>query len=443
MESQVLAQRLAQLSPVDKQRLLARLLRDKVRQQEAPQEHADPLAWVQDTRLDPRIQPLAPAPCPSISKAVLLTGATGFLGAHLLQELYRHTTATIYCLVRARDSHEAQQRLQTNFARYFAHTLAPERVRPIVGDLTAPRLGLAAQAYAALAQEIDTIVHNGAQLHHLAPYAQLKASNVSSTVTMLHLATTTKPKWLHYISTLVAAVERDSDGWLLEDFPRADPVDLAGGYAQSKWVSEKLLAEAAQRGIGVTIFRPGFISGRSDSGTWPVENDHLLRVIKGCLQMGYAPDSDLVLDMAPVDFVSAAIVRIALSEARLGHVFNLSNPHAISWSTLLSWLQRCGYTVHVVPNAVWREQYLSRIDIENALFPVLPLYAGGDTTDRHVGLLTKLSKIHRDHTVQMLARLQMPFPAIDQSLWQRYVGFFQHCGFLPTPAKVTSKMAVS
>ncbi len=434
METRVMAQRLAQLSPTDKQRLLARLLRDKAQQQAVPQAHAAPAAWVQDAQLDPCIQPLGPALHPGVPQTILLTGATGFLGAYLLRELCCRTAATIYCLVRARDSHEAQQRLQANVARYFPQALAAQRVRPLVGDLAQPCLGLSPQTYAALAQETDIIVHNGAQLHHLAPYAQLKASNVSSTVAMLHLATTTRSKWIHYISTLVAAVDRDGDGCLLEDFPRADPVDLASGYAQSKWVSEKLLAEAAQRGIGVTIFRPGFISGHSHSGTWAVENDHLLRVIKGCVQMGYAPDSDLTLDIAPVDFVSAAIVRIALSGPTAGHVFNLSNPHPVPWLTLVDWLQRCGYAVRVAPEAVWREQHLSRIDLANALFPILPLYVGGDTTDRHVVLLSKLSKVRRDHTTQLLAQLQMDFPVVDQALWQRYVRFFQHCGFLPTPS---------
>jgi thioester reductase-like protein len=437
VESQVMAQRLAQLSSTDKQRLLARLLREKALRRAAQHGEVASSTYVQDAALDPHIQPAGPASYPGVPAAVLLTGATGFLGAHLLQELYCRTAATIYCLVRARDGHDAQQRLQANFARYFAHTLSPERVRPIVGDLAQPRLGLSPHTYEALARETDALVHNGAQLHHLASYPQLKASNVSSTVAMLQLATTTRPKWIHYVSTLVAAVERDPEGWLLEDFPRRGPGELAGGYAQSKWVSEKLLAEASRRGIGVTIYRPGFISGRADSGVWPAENDHLLRVIKGCLQMGYAPDSDLTLDMAPVDFISAAIVRIALSEPTAGHVFNLSNPHAVPWSTLLSWLGRCGYAAQVVPNAVWRERYLSRIDRENALFPVLPLYLGGDTTDRHAVLLTKLSKVHRDHTAQMLARLQMAFPAIDQALWQRYIHFFQDSGFLQIPSYAT------
>jgi thioester reductase-like protein len=432
MEPQSLAQRLARLSADEKHRLLAHLLREKAKNQAAQARSEDSPGWIDDARLDMQIQPLAPASHCDNPRTVLLTGATGFLGAHLLEDLCKHTTATIYCLVRAQDNSEAQQRLQSNYAKYFVHSLDADRVRPVLGDLALSRLGLAPRIFAALAEETDIIVHNGAHLHHMAPYSHLKASNVDSTVSMLHLATTAKPKWIHYVSTLVAAVDRDSAGWLLEALPQTDPSELAGGYAQSKWVSEKLLAEAAQRGIGVTIFRPGFISGRTDNGVWPIENDHLLRVIKGCVQMGCASESNLTPNMAPVDFVSTAIVRIALSPHSSGRVFNLSNPHLVAWEMLLRWLQDCGYTVRMVSNEVWREQHLQNLDKENALFPVLPLYLGGEITERHVGLLTKLAKVRNDGTAQMLGRLKMSFPLIDQNLWQRYLRFFQDSGFLPT-----------
>jgi len=149
--------------------------------------------------------------------------------------------------------------------------------------------------------------------------------------------------------------------------------------------------------------------------------------------MGYAPESDLTPNMAPVDFVSAAIVRIVLSAHGAGQVFNLSNPHLVSWETLLTWLQGFGYDVKVVSNDVWREQHLQYLDRENALFPVLPLYLGGEITDRHLGLLSKLAKVRNHGTEQMLARLQTSFPVIDQVLWRRYVRFFQESGFLPVP----------
>src|ERR1022692_2575501 len=108
MESGEMARRLAQLSSADKQRLLTRLLREKALRHAAQCEGAGS-TFAGDAALDPEIQPLAPASCPGALKAVLLTGATGFLGAHLLNELYRRTPATIYCLVRSQDSQDAWQ----------------------------------------------------------------------------------------------------------------------------------------------------------------------------------------------------------------------------------------------------------------------------------------------------------------------------------------------
>lgn len=431
--SETLPQRLSQLSAANKQRLLAHLLREKTRGQARPQLPGELDDWVEETRLADDIRPVGPARPPGDPRGILLTGATGFLGAHLLHHLCARTDAVIYCLVRAQDEREAARRLQRNFADYHAAPFDFRRVRALAGDLTQPLLGLSPQAYAVLAQQTDVIIHNAARLHHLAPYAQLKADNVGSTIAMLRLATTATPKWLHHVSTLVAAVDRDGDGWLLEDFPRGDPGDLAGGYAQSKWVAEKLLAEAAHRGVGVTVFRPGFISGRSDSGAWPPDNDHLLRVIKGCLQLGCAPESELTPNMAPVDFVSAAIVRIAFGTTDAGGVFNLCNPHEASWGTLVGWLQASGYDLRVVPNALWRERHLARVTKDNALFPILPLYLGGETTERHVALLAKLAKVRSDRTAEALALLRMQFPPIEQPLWQRYVHHLQQRGFLDTP----------
>lgn len=431
MEPQSLAQRLAQLSAADKQRLLSHLLREKAKTQAAQARSEDSADWIQDGKLDAGIQALsAPSHCGN-PRTVLLTGATGFLGAHLLHDLCGHSSAVIYCLVRAENETEALGRLQTNYSKYFTDPFDADRVRPLTGDLSQPSMGLAPAAYGRLAEEADIIIHNAAHLHHMAAYSQLKASNVDSTLAMLRLATTAKSKWIHYVSTLVAAVDRDPEGWLLESLPQGNPAELAGGYAQSKWVSEKLLAEAADRGIGVTVFRPGFISGRSDRGVWPLENDHLLRVIKGCVQLGFAPESSLTPNMAPVDFISSAIVRIGLIPHSSGRVFNLSNPHLVSWETLVEWLRRSGYAIRIIPNEVWQEQHLLNMNKDNALFPVMPLYLGGDTTEKHVRLLTKLAKVRNEGTMDMLSRLQTSFPLIDENLWKTYVRFFQNSGFLP------------
>jgi hypothetical protein len=131
MISEVLSQRLAQLSAADKQRLSAHLLRKKAEEEAAQQARADLHDWAQDASLDPGIQPVGAPPHPRSPRTVLLTGATGFLGAHLLADLCEHTAATIHCVVRARDEPEARQRLELNFGRYFARAVDWDRVRPL------------------------------------------------------------------------------------------------------------------------------------------------------------------------------------------------------------------------------------------------------------------------------------------------------------------------
>lgn len=432
MESQAISRRLAQMSVAEKQRLLAELLREKSRRLAGPESAGS--RWTEDAHLDEALQPIGPVSSAEDPGSILLTGASGFLGAHLLFDLLRSTRAAVHCLVRAGDPREAMERLSANCSRFFAERFDTARVRPVVGDLSLPDLGLTSAGWTELAREVDVIVHNGAQLHHMAPYEQLKASNVDSTLAMLRLSAIEKPKRLHFISTLAAAVDRDAGGLLLERFPEEDPEELVSGYTQTKWVSEKLLAEAARRGFEVTVFRPGFISGRSDSGIWPVEHDHLLRIIKGCVQMGAAALSDMTPNMAPVNFVSRAVVQIALSPGTAGRVFNLSNPHMVSWTTLLGWLGEFGYPVEMLQQAEWKERFLKHLDRDNALYPFLPLYLGGDTTDRHALLVSKLGKVRNDAAASILSENGIDFPVIDRALWKRYVQFFRNSGFLTETA---------
>jgi len=108
---------LSQLSVEEKQVLLGRLLRHKANVWNAVRKQAASSGFVDDAVLDPAIQPIGPAKFQSSPKGVLLTGATGFLGAHLLEELCVRTGATIYCLVRSRDFEHANRKLGRSGAR--------------------------------------------------------------------------------------------------------------------------------------------------------------------------------------------------------------------------------------------------------------------------------------------------------------------------------------
>ena len=358
-------------------------------------------------------------------QAILLTGATGFLGTHLLEELIRSTKGKIYCLIRSTDHKPAEERLKNHALQGIKCILTKyllDRIVYVLGDLSKPNLGLSPEKYQELSSNVDVIYHNGAYVHHIYDYKMLRASNVLSTKELIKFASVKKEKGIVYISTLVAANDRDDDGNLEEDFPKKFPQDMISGYQQTKWVSEKLLHEAHMRNIPVIIFRPSTITGHEKTGTSSFENDHFLRLVKGCMQLGLAPSLDEPIDLLPVDFVSRSMVKISLREQAIGKVFNITSPYKIVWTDLINWLNQAGYSMELLPPEQWRG-HLSKISSENALFPLLPRYLSAEAEN------PKKSLAKNQNMLNMLSVLNMDFPKITDETLGIYFKYLKEQGF--------------
>ncbi|HEY9669421.1 MAG TPA: SDR family NAD(P)-dependent oxidoreductase, partial [Coleofasciculaceae cyanobacterium] len=178
--------------------------------------------------LDPAISPdnahIAAVAEPT---SIFLTGATGFLGAFLLQELLDQTQAEIYCLVRSPDVESAKTRLHNNLQSYdLWHEDYRARIIPVLGDLAQPQLGLSTEQFEQLAHQIDAIYHNGALLNYVYPYSKFKPINVLGTQEVLRLACQTKVKPVHHISS-VAVFE--SSAYYGKQVTESDDIDRSEG----------------------------------------------------------------------------------------------------------------------------------------------------------------------------------------------------------------------
>lgn len=268
--------------------------------------------------LDPTIRPDTLPPQITTPTSILLTGATGFLGALLLWELLQQTQADIYCLVRAQDIESGKQKLRNTLESYSIWDAGlGDRLIPVIGELSQPLLGLTEQQFQQFASHIDVIYHNGAFVNFTLPYAALKAANGLGTQEVLRLASLIKLKPVHFISSTSVAVPADTSNVIIreQDCPAANQV-LDGGYPQTKWVAEKLVKIAGDRGLPVSIYRPGRISWHSKTGICNPE-DHTSKMIKGCIQLGTAPELNTLVNLAPVDYVSSAIVHLSNSNFQL------------------------------------------------------------------------------------------------------------------------------
>lgn len=114
-----------------------------------------------------------------------------------------------------------------------------------------------------LANHIDIILHCGAHVNSILPYSALKDTNVNGTLELLKLCTFGKPKLFHFVST--AGILHGISSDVIEDPANENHpfIDKIGGYAQSKWVAERLVIQAASKGLRVSISRPSRISPHS------------------------------------------------------------------------------------------------------------------------------------------------------------------------------------
>lgn len=230
---------------------------------------------------------------------ILLTGATGFLGASILQELVADKrVAKVHCVA---------IRLSNGLS---SRSLAVEssKIVKYYGDLAAPRLGLSESQFKDLSQSLDRIIHNGADVSFLKSYKSLEKSNFGTTKELAELAMARKVPF-HFISTAgVAAFVPEDD--LPEIFISSyqPPSDGSGGYAASKWASEKYLQECYREfDLPVWVHRPSNILGAG------AENVNMtVNILEYSLRVGAVPDTpnlDGFMQFVEVDAVGSEVVQ--------------------------------------------------------------------------------------------------------------------------------------
>ena len=212
---------------------------------------------------------------------VFLTGATGFLGAFILKDLLarRSPLVKVIVLVRPRKSGSPLDRIRATCQAYGIWSDSwSSRIECIIGNLGEHRLGMDEKTWQRITDEVDVVVHNGAQVHWVLPYSNLKGPNVQGTIDALALCSAGRPKRFAFVSSTSVldtdyyvrlseeSIQCGGKGVSEGDDLQGSSKGLGTGYGQSKWVSEYLVREAGRRGLTGSIIRPGYVTGDSKTG---------------------------------------------------------------------------------------------------------------------------------------------------------------------------------
>ncbi|KAF2838212.1 large subunit of L-aminoadipate-semialdehyde dehydrogenase [Patellaria atrata CBS 101060] len=328
---------------------------------------------------------------PSGELSVFVTGCTGFLGAYILRDLLLRPGVKVFAHVRAKDEATALERIIRTCGAYGVWDEAwRTRISCVLGDLTQLNIGVEKPVWEKLKETVDVVIHNGAQVHWIYPYANLRNVNVLSTVAALELCASGKPKQFGFVSS-TSVLDTDSIVKIAEDnlaaggagLPESDPLEgsrkgLGNGYGQSKWASEYIVRQAGKRGLNGTVIRPGYILGDPVSGA-TITDDFLVRFLKGCVQLSAAPKIENTINQVPVTHVARVVVASTLNPpvAPLGVAQVTAHPR-ITFKDMGAALRGYGYDVPELEYREWvqrMEEYVGNSKQQQKEdHALLPLY---------------------------------------------------------------------
>ncbi|KAK8204638.1 hypothetical protein M8818_005078 [Zalaria obscura] len=406
-----------------------------------------PAVLRQDSTLEADIKPVkGSAYCPlKNANTVLLTGATGFLGAFLLNDLLESTSAHIICLVRFPDPQTTDA--AAGIARLRRHLLdlglwrdsIMERVSILPGNLSRSHLGVSPDTFADLAARVQVIVHAAATVNLVYPYASLRGANIGGTREILRLAAQGGAT-VQYVSTNgVLPPSSSQAGW--PEYASLDvdsvPEKLPDGYGQTKWVAEQLVHEAGRRGLPVKIHRCGTISGHSLTGAanaW----DLVSALIVESVHLGKAPDVEgWRAEMTPVDFVSKAIIHLSNQTNAKQLVFHLGDPTPVDMKSVFSDLEKLGYPTEPLGWDEWVQLWTAQrgsVKGGDGAFTVDILRSGMPDVEFLRGIVV----LNNDATRPFRAVVERP--KVDAVLLETYTRHWFARGWLPRPPSSSSSL---
>lgn len=311
-------------------------------------------------------------PNPSIvsnSRSVILTGATGSIGAHTLFKLLNDdTVSAVYCLTRRE---QPKEEILDALAKKGLEVM-PFRTKKIIAlnsALDKSDLGVGKEMLAEMQRSVSLIIHTAWPVNFNLPLANFEPHiqgvyNLIQFSLSVHLPAPAVVLFCSSISTALGAPTSAIDEAPLDDLNSA----LEMGYGRSKLIGENIVSNARKSGARSFSLRIGQVSGHSKKGLWN-DSEAIPLMIRSALTLKALPQLDTSCSWIPVDKLACSVLEIAKAcsvntledsggDATTNQhiddtIYNLSNPRAFTWSDLLDALRRSGFDFQTVPFHSW------------------------------------------------------------------------------------------
>ncbi|MES2355827.1 MAG: amino acid adenylation domain-containing protein [Pseudomonadota bacterium] len=350
---------------------------------------------------------------------VLLTGATGYLGAYLLRELLADDEREVTALVRGNDHQTARARLGQVLCHYFGqkHGVALRdsvRLTVLASDLRRDRFGLSLHRHDQLADNVQAIFHCAANVNHFGHYREFHADNVASTARLLKLASQQIADF-HLVSTISVAGKPPEEGFrLFTEYDTSPDVLDENYYIRTKQEAEQLVIAARGELANASIHRVGNLVFAADGGALQmnIKENAFFRQLAAFMRLGIVPD-DSHAWLCHVDVIARGLVLLAGTANLSNETHHLENARQDTLAEFITTANDVGDTVRSCRFDVFLETLRSAIDnpaINAALTETLENF--GVYNGRSPQARSRRLEISTERTQLLLARLGVSWPAI-------------------------------
>lgn len=266
---------------------------------------------------------------------LLITGATGFLGAFLVKDYLDNSETHLYLLIRGESLKVAEDRLKAKLSFYFGAELYNkyvDRISVVLGDVSLERLGMSDVVFNELSNSVEAVVHSAANVRHYADRDDINKINVTGTANVISFCKESVSKRVFFVSTLSVGLNEVKPGWSLH-FTEGDNPETDGKgnvYIDSKILAENLVREALPK-IGGQIFRVGNLVSDSETGVFQEnkEDNAFYQIMQEYKRRDLAPDVEV--PFIDLSFVNQTASAIRLLTTCMGDgTFHLYNPNTIT-----------------------------------------------------------------------------------------------------------------
>lgn len=372
---------------------------------------------------------------------ILLAGATGYLGIHILADFLDNDNGTAYCFVRGNNEEDSSNRLQDLLVFYFGNKYeCCDRIKVICADLQKDKFGLQEAEYNDLLDKVDTVINCAASVKHYGSYKYFYESNVETTKRLIEFCKHSNAKLIHTSTLSVSgnSFGDDFDGVVSENELHFYENTLYIGqplenvYARSKFEAEKTVLDAMADGLQANIMRMGNLTNRLSDGKFQknYESNAFLQRLKSVLELKIFPEylMKLYAEFTPIDEAANAVMTIARHFSTEQNVFHINSIKVLYFDKLLKIFNNLGFTMETVEGETFTNA-LRATAKQTGLKHIFETFINDMDENDQLNYDSNI-RIENDFTVEYLKSLGFEWSDIDFEYMRKYIEYFKGINYL-------------